>query len=146
MVDGEPERFTDPDQEVLRAYMSYIRRDDPEYLALIDLQRHLVEFNTVYHEKWSLVLPKRSPLKTPIGVCRDHNHRLYQEHIDAILAGCPRPLTVEGVKQKLVDVGEKPSTAKLLAPDYYDLITKVLDPKTKLHRQASRSIVEWGQP
>lgn len=130
----------------LRPIRVYIAEDEPEGLALIDLQRHLVEFNRRYDRRWSLVLPKRKPLKTPIGLCKDHNHRLYQEHVDAILAGCPRPLTIEAIRQKLVDVGEKVSTAKLLAPDYYDLITKVLDPQTKMHRKATKTLVEWGTP
>jgi hypothetical protein len=130
----------------LRPIQTYIADDDAEDLALIDLQRHLVEYNSRYGRRWSLVLPKRRPLKTPIGLCKDNNHRLYQEHVDAILAGCPRPLTVEAIRQKLVDVGEKVSTAKLLAPDYYNLITKVLDPGTKMHRQATKTLIEWGTP
>lgn len=131
--------------EELRPIRIYIADDDAEDLALIDLQRHLVEFNRRYGRNWSLTLPKRKPLKTPIGYASDNNHRLYQEFVDVILAQCPRPLTPDTIRQKLVDLKEKPTTAALVAPAYFRLITKVLDPKTKKHRAASTTLIQWGE-
>lgn len=124
----------------------YVTEEESEELALLKLQAHLMQFNRRYQRKWSLVLPKRGRLGAAIGRCSDNNHLLYQCHVDAILMNCPRPLSVEGIRLILVAGGEKPSTAKLLAPDYFRLITKVLDPKTKAHRMAARTLVEWGEP
>lgn len=110
------------------------------------LQAHLLQFNRRYGKHWSIVLPKRGRLDSAVvGRCRDNNHLLYQSHVDAILLNCPRPITTEGIRLVLVTVKEKPSTAKLLAPDYLKLITAVLDPKTKAHRMAARTLVEWGE-
>ena len=72
--------------------------------------------------------------------------RIYQCHVDLVLAKCPRPITKEAIRVILVADGEKPSTARLLAGDYFKMITAVLDPETKLHREAARSITTWGQP
>lgn len=124
----------------------YVSEDEPEELALTRLQAHLMQFNRRYERRWSLTLPKRGRLGAAVGRCRDNNHLLYQVHVDAILLKSPRPITVEGIRLVLVAEGEKPSTAKLLAPDYLKLITAVLDPRTKAHRMAARTLVEWGEP
>jgi len=133
--------------DTLRPQRVYIAEGDPEDLALIDLQRHLLDFNRYYQKHWSLTLPKRGVLRSPvIGRASDKNHLLYQCHVDLILAKCPRPVTKEAIRIILVGDGEKPSTAKLLAADYFKMITAVLDPETKLHRQAAVAITDWGQP
>lgn len=124
----------------------YITEQEPEEIALAKLQAHLMQFNRCYDRKWSLTLPKRGRLGAAVGRCADNNHLLYQIHVDAILLKCPRPITAEGIRLILVAEGEKPSTAKLLAPDYFKLITKVLDPKTKAHRMAAKTLVEYGGP
>lgn len=130
--------------EELRPLRSFVG-DDPEDLAFLDLQRHLVEFNRRYGKQWSLVLPKRGILTSAIiGKASDHNHLLYQCHVDLILAKCPRPMTREAIRIVLVADGEKPSTAALLSGDYFKLITKVLDPHTKRHRAAGQTLSNWG--
>jgi hypothetical protein len=120
--------------------------DDDEAAAVMDLMAHLHAFNEKFGKRWSLTLPKRGRLGPAVGKCSDNNHLLYAAHVQAILEGCPKPLTVEGIRQKLVETGEKPSTAALLASDYFRLITKVLDPKTKLHLGAKKTLAEWGVP
>lgn len=132
--------------EELRPIRIYIADDESEDLALIDLQRHLIDFNRRFGRKWSLTLPKRGRIDSAVvGKARDGNHLMYQIFIDKILAECPKPLTVESIRQKLVDLGEKPSTAKMISPDYLALITKVLNPQTKRHRGSSISLIQWGQ-
>lgn len=98
------------------------------------LREHLGDFNEMYGTSWCLTQPKRRRLGKTVGICKDNNHRLYQVHVDVILARCEKPLTTKGIYTKLVEFGEKESTARLLAPDYFALITKVLNPKTKQHR------------
>ena len=129
----------------LRRVPVYIKEGGSEENAFLDLQVHLMEFNKRYGRSWSLTAPKRGRRKSAvIGKASDNNHLLYQDHVDAILAGVPKPLTVEAIRQKLVDLGEKPSTAKLLAPDYMRTIAKVLDPGTKRHRGSAKTLTDWG--
>jgi hypothetical protein len=131
----------------LDARRVYVVEEELEDVALRRLQAHLMQFNQRYGRKWSLVLPKRGRLDgAVVGRCSDNNHLMYQVHLDQILLDCPRPLTKDGIRLVLVKFGEKPSTAKLLAPDYLKLITTVLDPRTKAHRMAARTLVEWGEP
>jgi len=120
--------------------------DEDEAVAIMDLMAHLHGFNEKFGKRWSLTLPKRGRLGVVVGKCSDNNHLLYASHVQAILEGCAKPLTVENIRQKLVETGEKPSTAALLAPDYFKLITKVLDPETKLHLGAKKTLALWGQP
>jgi len=130
----------------LEAHRLYITEEEAEDLALMRLQAHLMQFNRRYGKRWSIVLPKRGRLDSAVvGRCSDNNHLLYQCHVDAILKDCPRPLTSEAIRMVLITENEKPSTAKLLAPDYLKLITTVLDPKTKAHRMASSTLVKWGE-
>ena len=133
-------------QQGLEPNRLYVSEEEPEDQALARLQAHLMQFNRRYERRWSLTLPKRGRLGAAVGRCSDNNHLLYQIHVDAILLRCPRPITTEGIRLILVAEGEKPSTAKLLAPDYFKLITAVLDPRTKAHRMAARTLVEWGEP
>lgn len=129
----------------LKPIKGYISKDDDEDEAILDLQRHLIEFNIAFKKRWSLVAPKRGKLKSAVvGKASDNNHLLYQDHVDAILEGCPKPITVEGIRILLVNQGEKPSTASLLAPDYFKLIGKVLDPATKRHRGSKKTLERWG--
>jgi hypothetical protein len=138
---------SEPDLGSLRPTRAFITDDETEALALIELQRHLVDFNRRFGKHWSLIMPKRGVLKSSIvGRASDKNHLLYQCHVDLILAKCPRPITKEAIRVILVADGEKPSTARLLAGDYFKMITAVLDPETKLHREAARSITTWGNP
>jgi len=130
----------------LRPIKVFIRNDEPEAFALMDLQNHLLQFNRKYSRHWSLTLPKRGQLGTVVGKASDANHNLYQEHVDLILQKCPRPITVDSIRQVLVDSGEKPTTSALLSPAYFKLITHVLNPETKLHRKALVSLAEWGTP
>lgn len=128
----------------LRTLKSYVD-DEPEYLAMLDLQLHLTEFNRKFNRKLSLVMPKRGKRDSiVIGKAADNNHLLYQELLDGILAKCPKPLTIEGIQQRLIDMGEKPSTARMVSHAYFHLIARVLDPQTKLHRGASQSLLQTG--
>jgi len=113
-------------------------------VAFMDLQAHIEEFNRKFDTEYSMTNPKRKPLEEPIGKASDNNHRLYQEHMDLILAECPKPITRQGIIQVLVSNGEKPSTARLLASGYLDKITQVLDPKTKLHKMSTESLKMYG--
>lgn len=131
----------------LRPIKLFIKNDEPEELAILDLQMHLMQFNRKYSRRWSLTLPKRGRIEgAVVGKARDGNHLMYQFFVDKILAECPKPLSVDSIRQKLVDLGEKPSTAKMIAPDYFMLITRVLNPDTKMHRKALISLANWGTP
>lgn len=128
----------------MRILRRYIPKDEKPEIAILDLQAHLVEFNRKYDLCWSLVLPKRSKRKSAvIGKASDNNHLLYQELLDGILSECPNPLTTETIRLKLIDLGEKPSTARMIAGDYFRLIVKVLNPNTKLHRGAGETLAKW---
>lgn len=130
----------------LRPIIVFVKGDN-EVFERQALQRHLIEYNRKFDRKLSLTLPKRGRRHSAvIGKASDDNHLLYQELLDGILERCPQPLSLESVRQCLVDLGEKPSTAKMIARDYYALILKVLDPLTKQHRKAGSTIEKWGQP
>jgi hypothetical protein len=120
--------------------------DDEQAVSFMDLQSHLMAFNAKFGVKWSLVQQKRGRLGAVIGKASDANHLLYQSHVDLVLEKCARPVTVDKIIQILTDAGEKPSTAKLLAPSYMKYISYILDPSTKMHRKASRTLAEWGMP
>jgi len=131
--------------EGLRAPRLY-EVDSDQAVAFMDLQAHLMAFNAKFGTRWSLVQPKRGRLGAVIGKASDANHLLYQAHIDLVLEKCARPVTVDKIIQILTDAKEKPSTAKLLAPSYMRYIAYILDPTTKMHRKASRTLAEWGTP
>ena len=114
-------------------------------IAFMDVQAHVMEFNRQFGTAWSLTNSKRKTLGATIGKASDNNHLLYQAHVDLILANCPRPITVDAIVQCLVQSGEKPSTARLLAPSYYKHISYILDPSTKLHRMSTKSLEKYGQ-
>jgi hypothetical protein len=118
--------------------------DSDQAVSFMDLQAHLMAFNAKFGTKWSLVQPKRGRLGAVIGKASDANHLLYQSHVDLVLEKCARPVTVDKIVQILTDAKEKPSTAKLLAPSYMKYISYILDPKTKMHRKAAKTLVEWG--
>jgi len=127
----------------LRKVRQYIG-SEPEDEAMLDLIQHVKEFNGKFGRGLVLTLPKRPRRREKVvGKASDQNHLLYQDFVDAILAGCPKPLTVEAIRQKLVQIGEKPTTAKMISPDYFKLITKVLNPNTKRHRGSQVSLAEW---
>lgn len=128
----------------LRRVLIYISPNTSSYDALLDLQSHLKEYNHRFGTSWSMTAPKRGRLGEVVGKASDGNHLLYRCHLDAILAEVAKPITVEAIRQKLLDLGEKPSTAKLLSGDYMKLITKVLNPSTKRHRGAEKSLTAWG--
>jgi hypothetical protein len=135
-----------------RAKMSELRApklytiDEDEAVAIMDLMAHLHGFNAKFGVKWSLVQQKRGRLGAVIGKASDANHLLYQSHVDLVLEKCARPVTVDKIIQILTDAKEKPSTAKLLAPSYMKYISYILDPSTKMHRKATRTLAEWGTP
>lgn len=129
----------------LRPIRLFVKNDEPEELAILDLQNHLLQFNRRYNRSWSLVLPKRGKLGAVVGKASDNNHLLYQAHVDLILQKCPKPVSVDSIRQVLIDSGEKRTTSGLLAPSYFKLITHVLNPQTKLHRKALVSLAEWGE-
>ena len=114
-------------------------------IAFMDLQAHIMEFNRQFKTAWSLTNSKRKTLGATIGKASDNNHLLYQTHVDHILAECPRPITTAAIIQILVSSGEKPSTAKLLAPSYLKYISYILNPSTKLHRMSTKSLEKYGQ-
>ena len=114
-------------------------------IAFMDLQAHIMEFNRQFETAWSLTNSKRKTLGATIGKASDNNHLLYQAHVDLILENCPRPITVDAIVQCLVQSGEKPSTARLLAPSYFKQISYTLDPSTKLHRMSTKSLEKYGQ-
>lgn len=114
-------------------------------VAFMDLQAHIMEFNRQFKTAWSLTNSRRKTLGATIGKASDNNHLLYQTHIDLILENCPRPITVDAIVQALVQSGEKPSTARLLAPSYFKHISYILNPQTKLHRMSTKSLERYGQ-
>ena len=114
-------------------------------IAFMDLQAHIMEFNRQFKTAWSLTNSKRKTLGATIGKASDNNHLLYQAHVDLVLENCPRPITVDAIVQCLVQSGEKPSTARLLAPSYFKQISYTLDPSTKLHRMSTKSLEKYGQ-
>lgn len=133
-----------PEEGKLRAPKLYKIEEDMG-VAFMDLQAHIMEFNKQFETAWSLTNSKRKTLGATIGKASDNNHLLYQAHVDMILAECPRPITPAAIVQALVQSGEKPSTARLLAPSYLKYISYILDPSTKLHRMSTKSLEKYGQ-
>jgi len=129
----------------LRRLRVFVPSNETRFDALTDLFAHVAEYNARFGTGWSLSAPKRPRWPgVVVGKASDHNHLLYQDHVDAILSGVAAPITTKAIRQRLVDMGEKPSTAKLLAPDYFKLIVKILDPSTKRHRGAEATLEKWG--